>query len=175
MISITAVGAPASSIIRKPSSHISGTNGDRSGGSEVSFRNRLGAVHSAFLSDLRLHIARETWMHVLAPWAIDERLQMEALGLCDSAFAARRAGALSCSLQKTEARKDLQSAGHACFDAIRPLIEIDRHRFLENYAACERRIRRGIEMGVLIDAEMTRIESGTWIRFREERSMAAAA
>ena len=93
MISITAVGAPASSIIRKPSSHISGTNGDRSGGSEVSFRNRLGAVHSAFLSDLRLHIARETWMHVLAPWAIDERLQMEALGLCASAFAARRAGA----------------------------------------------------------------------------------
>ena len=141
----------------------------------MKFRNRMEAVHSAFLSDLRLHIARETWMHVLAPWAIDERLQLEALDLCDSAFTAMQAGALDCSLQKTEARKDLQSAGHACFDAIRPLIEIDRERFLENYAACERRIQWGIEMGVPIDAEMTRIESGTWIRFCDEHSMAAAA
>ncbi|MBB3713418.1 hypothetical protein FHS00_003022 [Limimaricola variabilis] len=141
----------------------------------MKFLNRLGAVHSAFLSDLRLHIARETWMHVLAPWAIDERLQMEALDLCDSAFAVKHAGALGCSSRKTEARKDLQSAGHACFDAIRPLIEIDRERFLANYAACERRIRRGIEMGVPIDAATTRIESGMWIRFCDGQPMAAAA
>lgn len=114
-------------------------------------------------------------MHVLAPWAIDERLLLEALDLCDSALAAMRAGALGCSFQKTENRKDLQSAGHACFDAIRPLIGIDRERFLANYAACERRIQQAIEMGVPIDAAMTKIESGTWIRFREERSMAAAA
>ncbi|MGX9856946.1 hypothetical protein ACR03S_16110 (plasmid) [Limimaricola variabilis] len=139
------------------------------------FRNKMRTVHSAFLSDFRLHIARETWMHVLAPWAIDERLQMEALNLCDSAFTAMQAGALGCSLQKTEARKDLQSAGHACFDAIRPLIGIDRERFLENYAACERRIRRGIEMGVPIDAAMTKIESGMWIRFCDGQPMAAAA
>ncbi|WP_370160564.1 hypothetical protein [Limimaricola soesokkakensis] len=114
-------------------------------------------------------------MHVLAPWAIDERLQMEALGLCDSAFAVKHAGALGCSLRKTENRKDLQSAGRACFDAIRPLIEIDRERFLSNYAACERRIQQAIEMGVPIDAEMTKIESGMWIRFRDGQPMAAAA
>jgi hypothetical protein len=144
-------------------------------GAEMMVRDRMGAIHLAFLGHLRSHIARETWMHVLAPWAIDERLQMEALDLCDSAFAAMHAGALGCSLRKTETRMDSNSAGHGCFDAIRPLIEIDRERFLANYAACERRIQRAIEMGAPIDVEMTKIESGTWIRFRNGQPMAAAA
>ncbi len=132
-------------------------------------------VHLAFLSDLRSHIARETWMYVLAPWAIDRRLQMEACDLCDSAFASIHAGATGCTLRETATCKDLQSAGFACFDAIRPLVEIDRERFLANYAACERRIQRAIEIGAPIDAEMTQIESRAWIRFRDRQPMAAAA
>ncbi|WP_282027079.1 hypothetical protein [Limimaricola cinnabarinus] len=127
---------------------------------------KLGVVHLAFLDHLRRHVADRTWMYVLAPWAIDQPLQLEAISICEQELVSMLGSQLIHSLREAS-RSELQALGHACFDTVRPSIHVDRPRFLANYAACERRIQRAIEDGRPIGREATKIDSAVWIRFRD--------
>lgn len=131
--------------------------------------SQLNRVQITFMHQLHQHVAGETWMYTLQPWATDHYLRDAGLELCNQELEnvlheRRQRGEIDTSL------KGLQSLGKATFEAAKPRIQVDREAFLSQYAACEKAIRHAIEQGRPITKQDTEIDSPKWATIKNNKA-----